>query len=45
MIIEVQDDHLTEVRHLLQTWHYQDVTLESLGGPLGSVQNLIFLPK
>jgi FkbM family methyltransferase len=45
MIIETLDDHLTEVRNLLRTWQYQETSLQSLGGPPGSEQNLIFLPK
>jgi FkbM family methyltransferase len=45
MIIETQDEHLEEVRRILQTWDYQEATLESVGGPAGSPQNLIFLPN
>jgi hypothetical protein len=44
LLIEVRENHLTEIRDLLLAWGYREVPLESLCGVPGSAQNYIFVP-
>jgi FkbM family methyltransferase len=45
LIIEVQDEHLRDVRAMLSGWGYGEKTLRQLVGVEGSPQNYLFLPE
>jgi FkbM family methyltransferase len=44
LLVEVREEHLTEVRELLSGLDYAEITLASLGGPTISSENHIFVP-
>jgi FkbM family methyltransferase len=45
LIIEVQDEHLRDVRAMVSGWGYGEKTLRQLVGVEGSPQNYLFLPE
>ncbi len=45
LLIEVKDEHRSQVRALLSEWGYLETTLQEVAGRPGSPDNLIFIPS